>query len=218
MPILITFLSLDWTQFVAIETNKWLDMATNWTVFSTPEQVLVIHYENVKHDLLSEMRKILNFLHLPVDELRLQCLEKYKKGLFRRKEIVTKKEEKGNVIPFSKEIRSSMDKLVDHLNQHILIKRGYESIPLDKYKYYKQVRFLTCIFSKGNALIFFQTDEEILQDLKNKKKQPKIDVNESEDNQLQNDRTHGTKMLLKQYMKWLDINVSNFFFNKERRA
>lgn len=122
-------------------------MATNWTLYSNPQQVLVIHYENVKHNLLPEMRKILNFLNLPVDELRLQCLEKYKNGLFRRNKVT---QESNNVIAFSLQIRSSMDKLIDHVNQHIMIKRGYEALPLDKYKYYKQVRPLHMLSSQGS--------------------------------------------------------------------
>ena len=39
----------DWHQFVTIQTSKWLDMATNWTIHSSPKKVLVVHYENVKH-------------------------------------------------------------------------------------------------------------------------------------------------------------------------
>ena len=47
-------------------------------------QVLVVHYENVKHDLLNQMRRILSYFHLPIDEDRLQCLLTHKDGLFHR--------------------------------------------------------------------------------------------------------------------------------------
>ncbi len=33
-------------------------------------QVLVLHYENLKSDLKSEIRRVLNFLRLPIDESR----------------------------------------------------------------------------------------------------------------------------------------------------
>ena len=29
----------DWHQFVTIQASKWLDMATNWTIHSTPKKV-----------------------------------------------------------------------------------------------------------------------------------------------------------------------------------
>lgn len=60
----------DWPQFLTIQTSKWLDMATNWTMHSSPDKVLVVHYENLKTDLKSELRKILTFLNLPVDDER----------------------------------------------------------------------------------------------------------------------------------------------------
>ena len=30
---------LDWHQFVTIQTSKWLDMATNWTIHSSSKKV-----------------------------------------------------------------------------------------------------------------------------------------------------------------------------------
>ena len=38
----------DWAHFVSIEAGKWLDMATNWTVHSSPEKVKVVNYEEVR--------------------------------------------------------------------------------------------------------------------------------------------------------------------------
>jgi len=46
-------------------------MATNWTVYSNPQKVYVLHYENLKIDLKSEMKNVLKFLGLPMDEKRL---------------------------------------------------------------------------------------------------------------------------------------------------
>ena len=39
-----------------------------------------MHYENVKTDVLGEMRKILNFFNMPINEERLKCLFKHKGG------------------------------------------------------------------------------------------------------------------------------------------
>ena len=43
-----------------------------------------MHYENLKFDVLTEMRKILNFFDMPISEKRLECLLKHKDGLFHR--------------------------------------------------------------------------------------------------------------------------------------
>ena len=32
----------DWEQFVTIQTSKWLDMVTNWTLHSDPNKVNIL--------------------------------------------------------------------------------------------------------------------------------------------------------------------------------
>ena len=43
------------------------------------------------------------------------------------------------VVPYNQEIRKEMDKMIDHVNQKILIKRGYDPMPLHLYSYYQKV-------------------------------------------------------------------------------
>ena len=45
-------------------------MTVNWTLYAN--ELLVVHYEDVKE---AELRRILTFLDLPVDEERLACIE-----------------------------------------------------------------------------------------------------------------------------------------------
>ena len=50
---------IDWEQFVTIQTSRWMDMLTNWTIHSSPEKVNVIsithiiinlkRFHNLKH-------------------------------------------------------------------------------------------------------------------------------------------------------------------------
>jgi hypothetical protein len=63
----------------------------------------VVHYENVKTDILTEMRKILNFFNMPIREERLECLFKHKDGLFHREPTKTPE-----VVPFDPEIRKGI--------------------------------------------------------------------------------------------------------------
>lgn len=185
------FARSDWEKYVTVQTGKWLDMATNWTIHSTSQKVLVVHYENVKHDLIHEMRRILTFFHLPIDEDRLQCLAENKDGLFQREPSKTPE-----VVPFKMEMRKEMDRLIDHVNQKILIQRGFDPMPLDLYNFYQK------------------TDEEILKDLKKKNekvsKYLKTQVNQNDIENLKKDRSHGTRMVLEQYIKWLDLEDEHF--------
>ncbi len=43
------------------------------------------------------------------------------------------------VVPYSKEIRGALDNVIDHVNNNILVKRGYQPMPLDAYSFYKKV-------------------------------------------------------------------------------
>jgi len=176
----------DWHQFVTIQASKWLDMASNWTIHSSPTKVLVVHYENVKADILAEMRKILAFFDMPINEERLQCLLKHKDGLFHREPS-----KMPEVVPFSTEMRQALDTLIDHIDLKILKKRRYDRMPTHLYSFYKK------------------TDDQILEDIRKKnskitsKKNVEKDV--SNEKALKKDRAHGTKMVLEQYIKWLDL-------------
>ena len=63
----------------------------------------MVHYENVKTDVLGEMRKILNFFNMPINDERLKCLFKHKDGLFHREPTKTPE-----VVPFNPEIRKGI--------------------------------------------------------------------------------------------------------------
>jgi hypothetical protein len=57
-------------------------------------------------------------------------------GLFHRRDS-TKID---SVIPFSSKIRGQMDKLIRHVDNKVLRRRGYPAMPLDKYKYFEKVK------------------------------------------------------------------------------
>ena len=95
-----------------------------------------------------------------------------------------------------------MDRLIDHVNQKILIKRGYDPMPLDLYSFYHK------------------TDEDILKDIKNKNekisKYLKKNVSQKDIESQKKDRSHGTKMVLEQYIKWLDLEDENLNVSLEK--
>ena len=60
---------------------------------------------------------------------------------------------------------------------------------------------------------YHKTDEDILKDIKNKNekisKHLKKNVSQKDIESQKKDRSHGTKMVLEQYIKWLDLEDEN---------
>ena len=71
----------------------------------------------------------------------MDCLVKYKHGVFKRDPQASKRtKEKHNINPFPKYIRDGMDSIIDHVNSNVLKKYGYTEMPTNLYKFYKKVR------------------------------------------------------------------------------
>lgn len=176
----------DWNQFVAIQMSRWLEMAANWTMNSDPSKVLVLHYENVKSNPKREMRKVLNFLRIPADPSRLACMQMHKNGFFERGSSVSDESE---VVPFHQKTRKVIDMLIDRVNA-MLSRLGYEAMPLNKFDYYHK------------------TDEEIIEGIQ-RRNEMRVKSSHTELPFVKNDvidKSHGTKMVLKEYFKWLDTD------------
>jgi len=176
----------DWEKFVAIETSAWLSMALNWTMSSHPDKLLVLHYEEVKNDLETQMRKTLQFLGVEIDPGRLSCLLKHRNGFFRRKS-----NEKPEKLPFSASLRSEMDQLIENLNK-VLSGRGYPQLPLELYKFYKK------------------SDQDILEELKAENvviREIKESIQENPELEDINPNI-GTKMVIDHYFRWLSEDHS----------
>ena len=94
---------------------------------------------------MSEMFKVLNFFHMPVDQNRLHCLHKHKDGLFHREASKTPE-----VVPFSASLRQEIDRIIDHVNINVLQARGYDPMPTSLYGFYHK------------------TDAEILEEIRRK--------------------------------------------------
>jgi len=69
------------------EAYRWKEMIDNWIIQSKPQHpVLVVRYEDVKTKPISEVKRILDFLHFPYEEeelLHMRLSEGH--GSFQRK-------------------------------------------------------------------------------------------------------------------------------------
>ena len=104
-----------------------MEVISDWLQFSV--DIHCIYYEELTDDPLAEMRKLLKYLHLPVNEERLQCIDKHSSGSFHR--VHHQSED-----PWSPELHQVFDDTIDEANKMLIQKTG-RALPLSNYQYYK---------------------------------------------------------------------------------
>ena len=113
----------------------WENFYLDWLSEADRDKLCVLHYENVKDQLPTALRKILIFLHIPLDEGRFQCTLEHSEGSFHRSsnKSDTALEAIGSD-PFTEQQKNLIRKAILNVNQ-ALINHGKESLPLDKYEF-----------------------------------------------------------------------------------
>ncbi len=114
----------EWPDFFMDQTRRWLATAVNWTTANN-NKLLIVHYERLKEDTLAELRRILSFLQIPVNEDRLECIAKYPQLKFRRKSH-SKKD-----YPIIQD-RSWVDRAIRYVD-HLVQSTGNPPLPLEHY-------------------------------------------------------------------------------------
>ncbi|XP_075052877.1 sialate:O-sulfotransferase 1 [Mixophyes fleayi] len=74
--------SKEWPEFVNSYASWWASHALDWLQYG--KKLLVVHYEDLKMDLIGRLREIVAFLNLPINDDRLLCVENNKDGNFKR--------------------------------------------------------------------------------------------------------------------------------------
>ncbi|XP_071528311.1 uncharacterized protein [Panulirus ornatus] len=126
------FLGEGWAEFVTLKTRLWRDFYIDWLMLSEPRNIHITYYEDMKTDPVDEMKKILHYLHLPVDDNRLHCVGLNTDGLFKRK---PSKNVPLDFNPFTRELKDIVYKAIDEVNL-VLKQTGKEGLPLDQYELY----------------------------------------------------------------------------------
>lgn len=149
---------IDWTEwpdFLADQTRRWLGTAVNWTLYA--DELLIVHYEDVKNDPLPELRRILAFLELPVDEERLACIEvsvcqfrsmhptktvrsvqqqNHPQGKFQRRKGRWREQWSADKA-FPDEMRSSIDRAIRYVD-YLARRAGQPPVPFQSYGFYER--------------------------------------------------------------------------------
>ncbi|XP_057378355.1 sialate:O-sulfotransferase 1-like [Daphnia carinata] len=123
----------EWPDFLVDQTRRWLATAVNWTQYST--DLLTIHYEDLKENPRPHLRRILHFLQLPVDERRLDCIQKHPLKKFHRKSRIEGQWDTNRVFP--DQIRPLLDRAIRYVD-YLTQKTGNGAIPLNRYSNYNK--------------------------------------------------------------------------------
>ena len=65
-----------WDQFVEQKAEFWFSLYAAWIRQCPPEQLLVVQYERLKSQLTTELERVLRFLGVTPDPLRMNCIER----------------------------------------------------------------------------------------------------------------------------------------------
>ncbi|CAB4055931.1 unnamed protein product [Lepeophtheirus salmonis] len=132
------FNTTEWRGFISSQMAKWLNIATNWTIYSDPKNLTVVHLEDIKDNLKGSLEDILQrVFHIRPNQIRLKCVLKHRNGFFHRGASIMRGDKSLRIIPYRIEERVHMDEIIDYLND-ILIRKGYHPLPLHRYNYYRQ--------------------------------------------------------------------------------
>ena len=114
--------------FVVVGIERWLEVITDW--IEQGKDVYFIFYEDLADAPTAEIRKLLNYLKLNIDEDRLRCIELHSSGSFHRKRHQAED-------PFRLEDHNKIDAAIEKAN-NLLRDEIKRELPLEKYEYYKQ--------------------------------------------------------------------------------
>ena len=66
-------LSSEFQEFVTVGASRWYEVISDCIQFG--KKVYFIFYEEIKEEPISEIRKLMDYLRIPVDETRLRCIK-----------------------------------------------------------------------------------------------------------------------------------------------
>lgn len=111
----------DWPEFVDTHASWWMSHTLGWLKFS--RHLLVVHFEELRANLLSQMQLITSFLNTSISEDRLLCAESNRDGLFKRSGP-----RKPTFDPYTPQMRMLIDSYILKVDQ-VLRDRNFRGLP-----------------------------------------------------------------------------------------
>ncbi|XP_029427244.1 WSC domain-containing protein 2 [Rhinatrema bivittatum] len=115
----------EWPEFVNNYAPWWATHTLDWLKYG--KNVLVVHFEDLKHDLFIQLKRMVNLLGLAVIEDRLLCVESQKDGNFKRSGL-----RKLEYDPYTPEMRKMINKYIMTVDTALKLK-NLTGVPDDYY-------------------------------------------------------------------------------------
>ncbi|XP_049846131.1 WSC domain-containing protein 1-like [Schistocerca gregaria] len=125
----------EWERFASQLALVWRELAATWANYTHADEATLLHFERLRLEPSSELRRLLRFLRLAVDERRLACVLRHADGPFRRPPASSQQALFSARDPFSKKLHKILDQVIHDLDRTIQ-KRGWGRIPTHLYKFY----------------------------------------------------------------------------------
>ncbi|XP_077167195.1 sialate:O-sulfotransferase 1 isoform X2 [Paroedura picta] len=116
-----TLYNKEWPDFVSSYASWWASHVLDWLKYG--KHLLVVHYEDLKQNLLPQLHKMVAFLNISVTEDRLLCVENNRDGNFKRSGVRQKRFE-----PFTKEMKDLINKYIVIVDK-ALWDRNFSGLP-----------------------------------------------------------------------------------------
>ncbi|XP_044142831.1 WSC domain-containing protein 1-like isoform X2 [Bufo gargarizans] len=113
--------SKEWPEFVNSYASWWASHALDWLQYG--KKLLVVHYEDLKKEIIGNLNEMVSFLGVPVNKDRLLCVENNKDGNFKRigsNQTV--------VDPFTQEMKNTIDGYIRTVDK-ALKARNFTGLP-----------------------------------------------------------------------------------------
>ncbi|XP_078082066.1 WSC domain containing 1a [Mustelus asterias] len=107
--------SKEWPEFVNTYASWWASHTLDWLKYCS--RVLVVHYEDLKRDLLPQLKRMVEFLNITVSDDRLLCVETQKDGNFKRSGLRQK-----DFDPFTLEMKSVINSYIGMVDEALKMK------------------------------------------------------------------------------------------------
>nr|XP_033813303.1 WSC domain-containing protein 2 [Geotrypetes seraphini]XP_033813304.1 WSC domain-containing protein 2 [Geotrypetes seraphini] len=115
----------EWPEFVNNYAPWWATHTLDWLKYG--RNVLVVHFEDLKHDLFVQLKRMVNLLGLVAVEDRLLCVESQKDGNFKRSGL-----RKLEYDPYTPEMRKMINKYIMTVDAALKLK-NLSGVPDDYY-------------------------------------------------------------------------------------
>lgn len=113
----------EWPEFVRNYAPWWASHTLDWLQYG--KNVHLVHFEELKRDLFTELKRMVVFLGLDVSEDRLLCVVGQKDGNFKRSGL-----RKLEYDPYTPEMREAIDRLIHSVDVALKL-RNLSGVPDD---------------------------------------------------------------------------------------